>query len=152
MFVDAAISAIIWSAISIIIAQAAGILIMWWLGLPPRKLVHEIEDVQNTAVGAWFFILALTASLWVGALASDGFTVAETTVSGAGWIVGGLLVATGFTALNFMIAHRVMGRVNNENVYRYLRREIIEEQNAALAFFMGGLIIAPFLAVLFQII
>jgi hypothetical protein len=152
MFVEAAISAIVWSAISIVISQAIGILLMWWLGLPPRKLIHEIEDVQNPAVGACFFILSLTASLWVGALASDGFTITESFLTGAGWIIGGLLVAAGFTALNFMIAHRLMGRLNNENVYRYLRREIIEEQNASLAFFMGGLAISPFLAVLFQVI
>ena len=33
-----------------------------------------------------------------------------------------------------------MGRVNNESVYGYIRREVILEQNAALAFFLGGLI------------
>lgn len=45
-----------------------------------------------------------------------------------------------------------MGRQPGETVYTYLRREIIDEQNASLAFFLGGLSVAPFISIMFQLI
>lgn len=150
MFVELVVSAIAWATFTIIVSQLACILIMWGLGLPPRKLAQEIQDVQNTAVGAIFFIVSLTAAIFVSVLSSAGPTVAqplETLV----WIVGGLLIATIYVAILFIIAHRIMGRQPGENVYTYIRRELIKEQNAALAFFLGGLATTPFIAVVYQI-
>ena len=51
-----------------------------------------------------------------------------------------------------MIAYRIMGIEDNESFMDYVRRELVEEQNASLAFFLGGLMITPFIAVIFQII
>jgi uncharacterized membrane protein YjfL (UPF0719 family) len=150
MFWELELTALGWATFTIVVSQLVSIIVMWILGLPPRKIVKEIEDVQNTAVGAIFFIISLTATLFVSVLSSDGPTTApplETLV----WVVGGLLTATIFMLLLFVIAHRVMGREPGENVYMYIRREVIKEQNAALAFFLGGLAVTPFIAVVYQI-
>lgn len=146
------VAAILWATLAIVVSQMVGIGVMWWLGLPPKKLVHEIEDVQNTAVGACFFIISLTAAIFIGVYFSNGFSRVEEFGTSAAWFVSGLVLSVIYVAIIFAFAHRVMGRVNNESVYGYLRREIIEEQNAALAFFLGGLAVTPFIAVLFQIL
>lgn len=151
MFLNLVISAILWTTFVTLLAQAISIIFLWWLGLQPRKLIHEIEITQNTAVGAVFFIISLTSSLFIGLLAAEP-APASSALEEVAWVVGGLALAALYTAIAFAIAHRVMGRENGENVYRYLRREIIAEQNAALTFFMGGLAVAPFIAVLYQIV
>lgn len=151
MFLNLVISAILWTTFVTLLAQAISIIFLWWLGLQPRKLIHEIEITQNTAVGAVFFIISLTSSLFIGLLAAEP-APASSALEEVAWVVGGLALAALYTAIAFAIAHRVMGRENNEDVYRYLRREIIAEQNAALTFFMGGLAVAPFIAVLYQIV
>jgi hypothetical protein len=148
-FVELAISAVLWATFATVISQLVGIAVMWALGLPPRKLVAEIVDVQNPAVGATFFIISLTASIFVSVLSGGPPTVAEP-LETALWIIGGLLLAVLYTTLAFAIAHRLMG-VKDEGLYKYIRRELISEQNAALAFFLGGLAVAPFIAILYQI-
>ena len=60
------LSALVYATFATIVSQILGVLIMWWLGLKPKQLAHEIEDVQNVAVGAAFFIIALTASIFIG--------------------------------------------------------------------------------------
>jgi len=150
-------SAIVWSILAVIISQVTSVGLMAWLGLPPKKLTHEIEVVQNPAVGAVFFIVSLTVALFVSMFVTDLFDTNRqssdvTYIVGTAWIVGAFLLGMGLSWINFMIAHRVMGRENNESLYDYIRREIVEEQNAALAFFLGGLAIAPFIAVLFQMV
>jgi uncharacterized membrane protein YjfL (UPF0719 family) len=152
MSVDLILSALFWTTFAIVISQIVSIALMWWLGLPPGKLSEEIVIVQNPAVGACFFIVSLAASIFIGLMASSGFTPDPTFAEGAAWIVGGLVVAAFYTALAFSIAHRLMEPVKGEGLYAYLRREIIEEQNVALAFFYGGLSITPFIAVVFQLI
>lgn len=145
-------AAFLWSTLAIVISQAVGIGIMWWLRLPPKKLIHEIEDVQNNAVGASFFIISVTVSLFISIYFSSGFTNVQSFADSAVWFIAGLMMAVAYIAIIFAIAHRIMGRINNESVYGYIRREIIEEQNAALAWFLGGLSFSPFIAVIFQII
>lgn len=146
------LAAFLWATLAIVVSQVVGVGIMWWLGLPPKKLIHEIEDVQNTAVGASFFIISLTAAIFIGVYFSNGFSEVQTFGNSAAWFISGLVLSVIYIAVIFAIAHRIMGRVNNESVYGYMRREIIEEQNAALAFFLGGLAVTPFIAVLFQIL
>ncbi len=150
MFVDLVLSALAWATLTVVVSQLASVLIMWALGLPPRKLVHEIEDVQNTAVGAVFFAVSLVAALFVSTLSADNPTEAPP-LETALWIGGGLLASVLYTGILFMLAHRIMGRLPGENVYTYIRREVIREQNAALAFFLCGLAATPFIAVLYQI-
>ncbi|CAG1014385.1 MAG: hypothetical protein IAE83_12875 [Anaerolinea sp.] len=150
MFLELEVSAVAWATFTIIVSQLICILIMWGLGLPPRKLVKEIEDVQNTAVGVVFFTISLTAAIFVSVLSSDGPTYSPPLETLA-WIVGGVVVGIIYVAILFMITHRIMGRQPGENVYTYIRREVIKEQNAALALFLGGLGATPFIAIVYQI-
>lgn len=146
------ISALLWATFSIIISQVVSIGALWWLGLPPRKLIREIEEVQNPAIGACFFIISLIASFFIGFMATDGFTPDPPGLESAAWIIGGIILSFAYTALVFVIAHRVMGRENNESVYAYIRREVVLEQNSALAFFLGGLAVSPFISIVFQLL
>jgi hypothetical protein len=146
------LAAVVWSVIGTVLSQAIAIAVLWWLGLPPRKLIHQIEVVQNAAVGACFFIISLTVGLFVGILTSNGFTESFGIVDGAIWIASALLLGAALMWISFLIAYRVMGIENGESIYRYLQRELIEEQNTALAFFLGGLAVVPFVCVIFQVI
>lgn len=147
-----------WSVLATVISQFISIIFMRWLGLSPKKLVHEIEEIQNPAVGATFFIISLTTGLFVSIFASDGFSINKPEyqdpgfVAGAGWIFMAFILATVLTWISFEIAYRIMGVEDNESLYRYIQRELIEEQNASLAFFLGGLAIVPYIAVIFQAI
>lgn len=152
MSAELLLAALGWATLSIVVSQVVGITLMRWLGLSVKQLIHEIEDVQNVAVGASFFIISVTTSLFISVFFSAGFTGLEEFGTSALWFVIGLLLAFVYVAIIFAIAHRLMDRVNNETVYMYLRREIIEEQNAALAFFLGGLSFPPFISIVFQII
>ena len=152
------VGAIGWTIAATVISQIVSISIMSWLGLPPKKLIHEIEEIQNPAVGACFFIISLAVGLFIGAFTSDGFSANDPTYVDPGylgntaWIVLGLILGAVLTWVSFEIAHRAMGVENDETTYRYIQRELIQEQNASLAFFLGGLSIVPFIAVIFQMI
>ncbi len=152
------VGAIGWTIVATIISQIVSISIMTWLGLPPKKLIHEIEEIQNTAVGASFFIISLAVGFFIGAFTSDGFSANDPSyvdpgfLGSTGWIVLALVLGAVLTWISFEIAHRAMGIENDENTYRYIQRELIQEQNASLAFFLGGLSIVPFIAVIFQMI
>jgi ABC-type multidrug transport system fused ATPase/permease subunit len=152
MSLELIISALLWMTFAVIVSQATSILLMWWLGLPPGKLSEEIAEVQNPAVGACFFIVSLAASIFISIMASAGFSPDPSFIEGAFWIIGGLVVAAAYTAILFSIAYRFMRPKKGESLYHYMRREIIDEQNVALAFFLGGLSITPFVAVVFQLI
>jgi drug/metabolite transporter (DMT)-like permease len=145
-------SALVWATFAIFVSQLASIGVMWLLGLPPKKLTHEIEDVQNPAVGAVFFIISLTASIFVGFMTTSGFTPDPPFLESAAWIIGGLILGFVYTVILYIAAHRIMGRLPNENVYGYIRREIVLEQNASLAFFLGGLTVSPFISIVFQLL
>ncbi|MBZ0310213.1 MAG: hypothetical protein K8I82_29405 [Anaerolineae bacterium] len=150
---DLVFEAILWTLVATIIAQLVTIILLWMLGLKPQLLTHEIEDAQNAAVGAAFFIVSFIASIFVSVLASDGFTQSDyTSAESAAWIIGGTIGASFYSLALFWIAFRVMQPLEGETLYSYLQRELIAEQNAALAFLLGGLAVAPFMAVLFQII
>lgn len=149
---ESILAAVAWTTLAIVVSQATSIAIMWWLGLPLKKLIHEIEVVQNAAVGASFFIISLTASLFIGVYFSEGYSPTQEFGDSAAWFITGLLISAIYVAFAFAIAHRLMGRENNESVYGYMRREIVEEQNTSLAFFLGGISVSPFIAMVFQII
>jgi hypothetical protein len=152
MSVELILSALFWMTFATVVSQAVAILLMAWLGLPPGKLAHEIVEIQNPAVGASFFIISLAASIFISLMSSSGFTPDPTFAEGAAWIIGGLVVAALYVSVIFMIAHRLLNPRKGEGLYKYMQREIIEEQNVALTFFLGGLSITPFIAVVFQLI
>ena len=152
------VSAIAWTIAATVISQIISILIMSWLGLPPKKLIHEIEVIQNPAVGACFFIISLAVGFFIGSFTSNGFSANDPSyvdpgfLASTAWIILALILGAALTWISFEIAHRVMGVENDETTYRYIQRELIQEQNASLAFFLGGLSIVPFIAVIFQMI
>lgn len=145
------LSSLIYSTAATFISQGLGVLIMRWLGLKPRRLAHEIEDAQNVAVGAAFFIIALTTSIFIGVLTADPAR-ADTLLQTYAWVAGGLALATFYTAIAFWVAHRVLKPKDNETLYGWIQRELIVEQNASLAFFLGGLLVAPYISVVSQIV
>lgn len=149
--VDAIVSALAWAVLATLIAQVASLVALWILGVPPRRIRHEIEDVQNPAVGALYFVIALISALWAAKLASDGLPSFAPPLETFLWIAGGLAIASAFTAIAFVVAHRLLIPEKGESTYAWIKRECIAEQNASLAFFLGGLACAPFLTVLFQI-
>ncbi len=146
------LEALAWSIFITLLSQVISLLVISLLGLPLKRLAAEIQDRQNPAVGALFFIISLIVALYVSGVSGDGYNPSEETVTDLAWIFGGAGIAILFTLISFFIAHQVLGSVKNENLYQYLRRELIEEENAALAFFLGGLAVAPFLATLQQVL
>jgi hypothetical protein len=148
---DSIASALLWAALATGIAQVASLIALWILGVPPRRIRHEIEDAQNPAVGALYFVISLISALWAATLASDGLPQYAPPLETFLWIVGGIALASAFTAVAFVIAHRLLKPEQGESAYAWIKRECIAEQNAALALFLGGLACAPFLTVLFQI-
>ena len=54
--------------------------------------------------------------------------------------------------LALLLAHRLLLPRQGEGLRGYIRRELVQEQNAALTFFFGGLAVTPFVAVVFQLI
>jgi len=53
---------------------------------------------------------------------------------------------------SFWVAHELLDPVDGETVVGYIKREIIDEQNASLAFLLGGLALVSFFSVLYQMI
>jgi hypothetical protein len=147
------LDSIIWTIVIIGLSQIISFAIVAWLGVPPSQMEHEIEEKQNAAVGAIFFVVTLIVTIFISVLSSNGFT--GTSADSGIWIIGGVLVGTILTFINIFIVFRWMGkeeRAAGEGIYRYFQREIIDEHNLALAFFIGGLAAAPYIAILFQII
>ena len=147
------LDAIVWTIVIIGLSQIISFGIVGWLGVPPSRMEHEIEEKQNAAVGAIFFIVSFIVTIFISILASNGFTGAS--AESGMWIVGGVVVGTILMFINILIVFQWMGkdeRASGEGIYRYFQREIIEEHNLALAFFIGGLAATPYIAILFQII
>ncbi|GAB4508729.1 MAG: hypothetical protein OHK0046_02070 [Anaerolineae bacterium] len=152
MFVEQFLAAVGWSVLSVVVSTSVSIGLMWWLGLSPKDLAHEIEDVQNVAVGVIFFSISLATALFIAVYFSSGFTEVQSFANSALWFTSGLVLGFIFVVILLFVAHRLLKPTENETVNRWIRRELVEEQNAALALFLGGLTISPFIAVVFQII
>ncbi|MCI0709661.1 MAG: hypothetical protein L0154_05800 [Chloroflexi bacterium] len=148
---DVVLNSLLYATVATMLSQVIAIGAMRWLGLSPTKLAHQIEDVQNVAVGAGFFVISLITSIFIAVLAAAP-EEAESVLASWGWIFGGLALALLYTGFSFAVAHRMMARLEGENVYTWIRRELVDEQNASLAFFLGGLMSAAFFSVLGQII
>ena len=152
MFLQLALSALIWGTVASVISLAVSLILLWFFGLSPKRLAREINDVQNAGVGTVFFVVSLITSLFVSVLAGGiPTTGSEPILEELAWIGGGVVLAGLFTWVSVLIAHKLMAP-KGEKLSRYLHREIIDEQNVALALFLGGLALPPFLAFLYQIL
>lgn len=152
MSVEIVGSALLWALLATLLAQLFTTLIVWILGISPAKLVHEIVEIQNPAVGASFFVVSLVVSLFIGLITSSGFTHSSSIVEEILWIAIGIVTATLYSVLMLVIVHQVFAKRKKESLFAFLRREIIAEQNASMVFFVGGILLAPFLSMAFQII
>lgn len=148
---ETVLSSLVWATGATLIAQSVAVAIMWRLGVPPKKLAHEIEDVQNAAVGATFFIISVIASIYIGLMAQEP-SPADSDLESAAWIIGGVALATLYSGISFVIVHRIFEPIEGENTYTWIRRELVLEQNTSLAFFLGGLAVAHFISVAYQVI
>jgi hypothetical protein len=150
--VQLVVSALLWSTLSTVTSQVVSIIVVAMLGVAPRKIAHEIAEIQNPAIGACFLAIAIAASSFIAPLTSSGFTPDPDLLASVLWIVGGVLLGFTYTVIAIIIAHRVFGTKKDENFYQWMQREIVAEQNVSLALFIGSLLIPPFTAVSYQLI
>ena len=148
---DVVLNSLLYATVATILSQVIAVGAMRWLGLSPNKLAHEIEDVQNVAVGASFFVISLITSIFIAVLAAEP-EEADSVLASWGWIFGGLALSLLYSGVSFWVAHRMLTPLEGENPYSWIRRELVDEQNASLALFLGGLMSAAFFSVLGQIV
>lgn len=152
MPVEPVVSAIVWTTVATVVSLLVSVGLMRLLGIAPSALPHEICEVQNPAVGAAFFIVSLTAALFVSPMASAGFTPDVSPGRTAAWVLVGLVLASAYALVAVAVAHRVLRPRRGEGLHGFVRRELVHEQNVSLTFFLGGLTSIPFVAVVFQLI
>lgn len=145
------VDSFIWGTVTTLVSQIIAVVLLWQLGLSPKKLRHEIEDVQNPAVGALFFIITLVTAIVIGILTASP-SEADGALENIAWIGSGLIWAILLSGISVYVAHYVLEPIEGETVYTYLQREIILEQNASLAFVLGGLVAACFISVFAHVI
>jgi uncharacterized membrane protein YjfL (UPF0719 family) len=150
MFLNLIGSAVLWATFVTVLSQFISLYLLRFFGLPLKNVREQIEDVQNPAVGAFFFIISLITAFWCSVLSAGTPTFAEP-LETFFWIFGGLVFASVYTMGSWWIAHRRFKPTPGETLYGWIKRELIEEQNIALALFLGGLAVPPFIAVLYQI-
>jgi ABC-type transport system involved in multi-copper enzyme maturation permease subunit len=151
LFIAQITEAILWAIFATIISQFVSLYLLRFFGLPLKQLRREIEDTQNPAVGAFFFAVSLIVSTWVSNLTAGPRSTEYEPIDTLVWTSLGILISVIFTVVSWTIAHYRFQPLEGENVYKWIRRELIDEQNASLALFLAGLAVAPFMAVLYQI-
>ncbi len=144
------LNALLWTVgVTLVTFLLSTILMRWLFGLDLREVEREVEDDQNVAVGAFFFIISLALSLFLGFMASDGFTTGATPE--LAWVVYGLLLAFVLAGLGLWFAVHVLSG-SSESIIAYLRREVVDEDNGALALFLGSFVLTPFVITALQLI
>jgi hypothetical protein len=114
-----------------------------FFGLSPIEVLHEVEEDQNTAVGALFFGTALLMSNMVGKAIADPPEETRLGIALA-WLALALAFALLYLIVTVFIIFTLLGRRKGERFRVYLTREIIAENNAALIFFILGIAAVPF--------
>jgi hypothetical protein len=146
---------LLWSLLSIILAGVISLLVVKIiLGVRIRDLLTEIETKQNAAVGIIFKDIAAVISGLFLIFTSAGFTSSTNLVQDLLWTVGGGLLTLVFMGvLGFLLLRWLAGRRSlKETPLQYLRRELIQEQNQALAHILMAFLIVIGLAVIGQTI
>lgn len=143
--------ALLWSLVGLVLSSIFSLFITRViLGVRLRNLLVEIEDRQNAAVGVIFKNIAVVTSVILLPFVSDGFSPSEGFLIDILWMLGGGLVTVLIvTIIGYFILHALASRKHlQETAIGYLRRELIEEKNQALAHF----IMAIFLIVTINVI
>ena len=122
-FLELAWRSIAWSLVSTLAAIFISLLAMFYFHITPREAIHEVEEDQNVAVGAIFFVVSIIAALFIGFMASDGFTEASP-VEEIQWIVFGLALSLLYTIIISWIVLKPVAHRKQESIRTYLVREI----------------------------
>lgn len=146
----------LWSLVSILLAGAISLLVVKViLGVRISDLLAEIETKQNAAVGIIFKDIAAVLSGLLLIFTSNGFSNTSTTlVEDLLWTVGGglltllLIGVFGYLFLRWLTGRRAV----KETPLQYLRRELILEQNQALAHIIMAFLIVVGITVIGQTI
>jgi hypothetical protein len=145
----------VWSLFSIILAGVISILIVKiLLGVRASNLIAEIETKQNAAVGIIFKDVAAVLSGLLLIFTSQGFSPSTNWVGDLLWTLGGGLLTLVFMGLlGFLFLKWLVGRRSSrETPLQYLRRELIEEQNLALAHILMAFLVVVGITVIGQTI
>jgi hypothetical protein len=144
---------LVWSLLSIILAGMTTILVVKIiLGVRIPDLLAEIETKQNAAISTIFKDIAAVLSGLTLIFTSTGFTPSTNLIGDILWAVGGgLLTLVLMGVLGFLFLLWLVGRRSlKETPLQYLRRELIQEQNQALADIIMAFLIVIGIAVIGQ--
>lgn len=156
-YVMIGLNILFWSLTSIVVATILSLLVIRvFLGIPLKNLLVEIEDKQNAAVAIIFKDIAAVCSGLCLVFASEGFTATEQShfLEGVLWTsIGGvttlvLMVVFGWIIITLMARREHL----KERPLQYLRRELVEEKNSALAHIMMAFLIVIGISVIGQVI
>lgn len=148
-------SAVLWAIGSGLVSLILSAIFMRFvLGLKFRDVITEIEEDHNLGVASYFGFFVFIVNLFVGAIATDGFSGSSTSIStDLAWVAFGFIVPAALSVVTCAMAIAYGGtRRDGEGLFGYLRREIVHEDNAALAVLTISLSAMWFLPFWFQII
>ncbi|MGX9686099.1 hypothetical protein ACTQ9L_03000 [Deinococcus wulumuqiensis] len=118
------------------------------LGIRLNELAREIEQRQTAAVGAIFFWASLGFSLLFSRLVGTPASMNDLSWAEAfGWLGVAVGIALLLFTLGTWLVFGMLARRQGETISRYLRRELVDEHNLALAFVLGSLFIVPVIVV-----
>jgi hypothetical protein len=127
------------------------VLMMVFYHTSPRDVLDQIENKDNGAIGAAFFVVSLlgglAVSFWIYQPVAGGlgFDVAALWLLVA-LVIGGLL----YNVLSLpLLAYMCRDNTPRENPWVFQRRELFVDKNVGLALFTGGILVsvmAPCLA------
>ena len=114
------------------------------LGVKLGELREEVEEHQTAAIGAVFFWVSLGFSLLLSRTIADAPTPATASWSESfAWFGVALLISLLLFLAGLAVVFGTLARRRQEGLLAYIRRELRQEHNLALAFIMGALFIVP---------
>lgn len=108
-------------------------------GLTLKDVVREVEDDQNAAVGATFFIVATTMGLLIGRALQAPVEEVTWPITVAWFAISLIVITVTYLPVAWLIL-KTAGKRFGETASQYLHREMVVEDNAALMWFLGGLL------------
>ncbi|HLZ56309.1 MAG TPA: hypothetical protein VKR06_05110 [Ktedonosporobacter sp.] len=144
-----------WSLLSIILAAVISILVVKIvLGVKVSHLIAEIEERQNAAVGIIFKDIAAGLSGLLLIFTFAGLTPSTGLLGDILWTLGaGLITLVFIGVLAFLLLRWLAGRHPlKESPLQYLRRELVEEKNEALAHIIMAFLIVIGITIIGQIL
>ena len=144
-----------WSLLSIALAGVISVLVVKVvLGVKLSHLIAEIEERQNAAIGIIFKDIAAVTSGLLLIFTFAGLTPSSGLLGDILWTLeGGLTTLVFMAILGFLILRWLASRHPlKETPLHYLRRELVEEKNEALAHITMAVLIVVGITVIGQIL